>query len=405
MLDIHEPADADRGAIATVVNLAFNINLGPDDISVPGTLCAFDGDRVVGTSRAIAFDQWFGGERVPCTGVSGVTVLPEFRGRGVADALMRQLLERQRSTGDTVSVLYPANSPLYRRLGYEFGGLWPQFRAPVTDLPAGKGEVRELADGDLPRVMACFSQFASAHNGPVESADPTRWTESVLAHKGEGTHQRTVVVPGNAGSPAGAAEGGLAGYASYFLEGSAAGRGFRVTCKHLVALTPSALRTLLGYFRRFENAAQEIAWLGAPSTAPLGLALASTGFAIVPTLSRWMGRVLDVPRALEARGYPRAVSGSVAIGVEDPLFPANNGPWAVEVAGGRAQVTPATRGMATGGTTFAGPVPIGLFSALFTGLATPGDLVLLGALSKGDPQLGLLSDLFAGPVPWMPDFF
>ncbi len=85
---------------------------------------------VVGTSQAIAFDQWFGGSRVPCAGVASVAVLPEYRGRGVAGALMTQLLQHRRGQGDAVSTLYPANAQLYRRLGYEFAGLRPEFRAP-----------------------------------------------------------------------------------------------------------------------------------------------------------------------------------------------------------------------------------------------------------------------------------
>jgi predicted acetyltransferase len=50
-------------------------------------------------------------------------------------------------------------------------------------------------------------------------------------------------------------------------------------------------------------------------------------------------------------------------------------------------------------------LPIGLFSALYTGFASVGDLVLRGALDETDPRLPLLSALFSGPVPWMPDFF
>jgi predicted acetyltransferase len=402
MFDIGQAAAEDREAIATVVNLAFNINVSPGEILLEGTLCAYDNSRVVGTARSLAFDQWFGGAKVPCAGISAVTVLPEYRGRGTARALMTRLLGRQRAAGDAVSVLYPANAQLYRQLGYEYGGVRPQFRAPVADFPAGKGEVSELAGNDLADVMTCFSQFASGHNGLVESADPTQWSSRILAHKGEGTHQRTVVVPAATTSTAGAPGGSLAGYASYFLDKAGVDQGFRVTCKHFVALTPGALHALVGYFRRFENAAGEVAWYGAPGTAPLGMALTSTGFSIGSTVTRWMVRVLDVPAALEARGYLSSVSGSFVISVEDTLFPANTGPWAVEVVEGRARVAPAGTARAA---TAARPVPIGLFSSLYTGLATPADLVLLGALDEDDPRLALLSELFAGPVPWMPDFF
>jgi predicted acetyltransferase len=50
-------------------------------------------------------------------------------------------------------------------------------------------------------------------------------------------------------------------------------------------------------------------------------------------------------------------------------------------------------------------LPIGLFSALYTGFASAADLVVVGALDEDDERVPFLSALFAGPVPWMPDFF
>jgi predicted acetyltransferase len=303
---------------------------------------------------------------------------------------MGELLAQERHAGMAVSALYPANAALYRHLGYEYAGLHPGFRAPVAQVPAARAEVAEMAGTDLDGVIACYARFAAEHNGPVQATGPARWASEVLAHSGEGTHQRTVVV----GGP----DGAIAGYASYFLEN--AGDGYRVACKHLVALTAPALRSLLGYFRRFENAAREIAWFGPATGGPVALALSTNAFALSPTLNRWMGRVLHVPRALEARGYP-AVSGELVVEVSDPLFPDNAGPWLLKADGGRVTVAPSPRPAPAP----AGPLPIGLFSALFTGFATVGDLVLLGALDPADERLALLSALFSGPAPWMPDFF
>jgi hypothetical protein len=83
------------------------------------------------------------------------------------------------------------------------------------------------------------------------------------------------------------------------------------------------------------------------------------------------------------------------------MFAENAGPWLVRADGGQVTVTPAPRPAPAP----ASPLPIGLFSALYTGFATVGDLVVLGALDAADERLALLSALFAGPVPWMPDFF
>jgi predicted acetyltransferase len=111
---------------------------------------------------------------------------------------------------------------------------------------------------------------------------------------------------------------------------------------------------------------------------------------------RWMGRVLDVPAALEARGYA-PVDGEATIEVDDPALPGNRGPWRVRAEGGRVSVAPGS-----GGTK---PMSINAFSALYTGYATPTDLVLAGALDADDQRRPFLGALFAGTAPWMPDFF
>jgi len=110
-----------------------------------------------------------------------------------------------------------------------------------------------------------------------------------------------------------------------------------------------------------------------------------------------MSRILDVPRALEARGNP-AVDGDCVIAVDDPLFPENAGPFRIESNGGKVTVSPAD-GPAEGA------IPVGLLSALYTGYLSAFDLVRVGAIREDDPAVPVLGRLFAGPPPWSPDFF
>jgi predicted acetyltransferase len=284
-----------------------------------------------------------------------------------------------------------ANATLYRQLGYEYAGVRPKFRVPLAELPATKGDVRQLADDEVDQVMECFSRFARAHNGPVEVRDPACWADHVFGHKGEGNHPRTVVVPG---------QHGFDGYASYYLDNRPEG-GYRLNCRHLVALSPTALSSLLGYFRRFQNAADDLSWSGPLNMGAVGLSLHSNAFSIAATLSRWMLRVVDLQPALEARGYAKA-TGEAVIAVEDPHFPANAGPWVLQAAGGKVK---ASHAGAAEIKLPAKPIPIGLLSAFYSGFATADDLVLMGGLEEDDPALALMSALFAGPVPWMPVAF
>ncbi len=193
---------------------------------------------------------------------------------------------------------------------------------------------------DLDQVMNCFSLFASAHNGPVQSPDRDWWHDHVLAPKSDRDLPRAVVVPNGEG---------LAGYASYHLEpwgpGGFGDNSYKAVCNHLVFEDARALRALLGYFRGFENSASELAWYGPPSTSPVALAIGSNGFSMKSDLTRWMTRVLDVPLALRSRGYPQA-TGEAVVEIDDTLFPENAGPWLVQADAGRVSVEPVDRAAA-----------------------------------------------------------
>lgn len=387
MLDIRPPTEDDRVAMARVAGFSFNYHPRPENLTLGGRLCAFDGPVLAGTCGTIPFDQWFGGRRARCAGVASVAVAAEYRGQGVGTQLMKALMRRDRDEGYAVSTLFPANAPLYRKLGYEFGGLRPQHVVSIGDLPGGKLEgVREASAADVPTLMACYSRFCAVHNGPVESADPQYFTNRMLAFDAEGVHQRTVMVEGTDGAE---------GYASYFTGPSQEG-GYRITCKHFMPCTPAALHALLAYFAHFENSAKELAWYGASGYPFMSLALSSNAFTVDSDVHRWMTRALNVPAALEARGYPQ-VSGRARLAIDDPLFPDNNGPWLLEADNGRARVTRADEADVH--------LSIGALSALYTGYAAPLDLVLVGALAPSAPALDFLGRLFAGPLPWMPHFF
>ncbi len=413
MIELRPAGEADRESLASLFDLAFNLRGNAEDIQqLDRRLCAFDGERLVASARTIDYDQWFGGRRAPCAGIAGVAVLPEYRGKGLASALLRTVLGEERAKGRAISALYPTATALYRSLGYEFGGVRLQFRVPIADLPAhrarggggsgggGSGsEIRQMQATDLDQVMNCFSLFASAHNGPVQSSDRDWWHDHVLAPKGDRDLPRAVVVPNG---------GGLAGYASYYLEpwgpGGLGEDSYKAVCNHLVFEDARALRALLGYFGGFVNSANELAWYGPPSTSPVALAIGSNGFSMKSDLTRWMTRVLDVPLALRSRGYPQA-TGEAVLEIDDTLFPENAGPWLVQADAGRVSVEPVDRATAAHRPAAGKPLPVGLFSALYTGFASPSDLFVVGALDLDDERVPFLSALFAGPVPWMPDFF
>src|SRR5438309_5533508 len=199
-----QPTEDNEGEIRRLAVLAFNVprswvEHGPS-LRVDQCLCAFDGDRLVATSRDIPMVQWFGGRPLRAAGISGVATLPERRGTGIGDDPIRALLQRARDRGAVVTSLFPATIPFYRRLGYEYAGTWTVYESRLTDLPrtprdAGV-EVEEFRDDDLEAVRDCYHRFAEEKTGLVEGEDTDWWWNRIFVRWVKDVVTRTVVVRG-----------------------------------------------------------------------------------------------------------------------------------------------------------------------------------------------------------------
>jgi predicted acetyltransferase len=306
---------------------------------------------------------------------------------GIGSQLMREVLAQERARGVSVSALYPATVPVYRRLGYEFAGTYTQYTTKVRSLPASEGGPVHAFDQEDPEPLGeCFRRFAEGQNGVIESEAEDWWPTRILRRVGPEVVSHTVVVPG---------ADGIDGYAAFTREDLQQDFGFRLSCTHLVANTRQSLESLLGYFRRFQGIGRELRWQGPPNE-PIALLLPEQSLQATFTF-RFMLRILDVAAALEGRGYPD-VDGEATIAVTDELFPDNAGTYELTGDGGKVKVERVDRKAPSA-------VPIGMLSALYSGYLTPEDLVRLGHLEGSDPAVTVLARLFAGPPPWMPDWF
>ena len=394
-VEFRPPPEEDRDRALDVMQSAFGTppawreRTGPH-VRLDLYLCAYDGDRLIATSMSHPLTQFFGGNELPCSGVAAVAAMPDTRGKGTGGALVAELIRQRRAAGDLVSMLYPATVAVYRKLGYELGGSYIEHTASLRALPRSGGEGIELEtvrdDSRLDDIRACFREWAPAHNGPVWFDQEFWWKARILRMLEPDVVPHVALAHG---------PDGLEGYACY-QRGPREGFGIDPSCTHFVAKTRRAATALFTYFGGFHSIGHHMTWHGPPNE-PLALLLSESRAVERSSEFPWMTRVLDVPGALEARGYPE-VDGSCVIAVDDPLFPENAGPFRIEANAGKVAVTPTDEQAGA-------PIPVGLLSALFTGNLSTADLVRLGGAFADDPALPVLARLFAGPPPWSPDFF
>jgi predicted acetyltransferase len=162
-----------------------------------------------------------------------------------------------------------------------------------------------------------------------------------------------------------------------------------------VARTPAAGRRLLGFLGDHRSVARDVLWMGGPSD-PLLLLLREQTYQ-VKQLFLWMVRVVDVPGALEARGYPAGLSGALHLEVADDLLPENHGRFVLEVDGGGARVRRGGDGSLR--------LDVRALAPLYSGMHSAAALQAVGRLEADEASVRLATALFAGPAPAMPDMF
>ncbi|KFE62924.1 GNAT family N-acetyltransferase [Hyalangium minutum] len=338
---------------------------------------------VTATALPIHMGQWFGGRRVAMAGIGGVGVAPGARGGGAATRLMQRTLQELRSLGFPISVLYPATQPLYRRVGYEQAGARFESRVQASrlDFKERTPQVRPVKPADLPAVQELYRRHASTRQGYLDRGSYV-WDRVF--------HPRSETAYG------------------FVLEGAQGLEGYvwlvrrrkmdllqELFLTDYVVATPAAGRRLLAFLGDHRSLAQEVVWTGGPMD-PLLLLMREQTYQ-VKLLFHWMMRVLDVPAALEARGYPAGVSGTLHLHVEDDLFPENRGSFTLEVSGGTGHVQRGGGGLMS--------LDVRALAPLYTGFLTADALRSVGSLVADDATVRLAATLFSGPPPSLPDMF
>ena len=366
--------------VSVAEEAAWALGVGHDNLRL-----AYQGDTVVGGLALLMMGQWFGGRTLPMTGIAGVAIAPEHRGTGVGSRLMRVSLTDLRDKGVPLAALYAATQPIYRRVGFETAGYRTRFELP---LQAIDGFDRSLALqpvtlDDLAALEAIYTVRARQSNGHLLRS-PFVW--------------QRLFRPMPAGQPVFAFmvlnDQTPEGYViCEQVDGGAKGLSLRV--RDLVFLSQGAARRIWTLLADHRAQCGAVTWVGAPNEPGLHL-LAEDG-ATVSQWQHWMLRLLDVPAALAGRKYPPNLRMTVHLEMMDPAMGWNDGRFQMQVAKGSVKVDPGGDGKVR--------ITVNALAALYSGYLSPWDLKRLGTIDGPDDSLALLAQAFAGPIPWMPDFF
>lgn len=360
-------------------------------------LAAFHDGRMVSHLLAYPWRMAINGARVALAGVADVATWPEHRRAGYTGALLRASLGWMRARGLVLAMLYPTFYALYRRFGWALAAEKRRYAAPATAFaPAAfaapaAGRAERLTDDLIGALGAMYDRWLASANGALER-DEAHWRWRTLYSRAGPPH--AVQWRG--------ANGEADGYVLYRGPQRGPGREAapdqELDVLELVALTPDGYRGLITYLAR-HDLVRRLHWSGPPDD-PLRSLITDPAAVHVEAQPSFMLRLVDVPRALAARGYLPGPPTRLIVQVRDAVAPWNDGSWALTVEDGAARVV----------RTSADPhlsLDVATLAALYNGFLSPRHACLTGLVRVADhAALDAASRLFAVTTPpFCPDYF
>ncbi|HWO62607.1 MAG TPA: GNAT family N-acetyltransferase [Umezawaea sp.] len=353
-----------------------------------GLLATTADGRPVGTAAAYSFELTLPGEVVvPAAGVTLVGVLPSHRRRGVLTAMMRHQLADLRARGEFLAVLLASEAPIYGRFGYgpatytsrltvqRHQAAFADRRGPADAPATGSVEVRRRADcGEV--LEAVYDRYRRARPGALSR--PHRWWSLGAGQPPISTTPRYVAVHRDA-------DGLADGYACYSL-----GDARTLTVDETIAVDDTA-STALARFVLDHDLVDQVVFKQVPPDHPLRWQLADFRAGQVSDEGDWLWvRLLDVPRALTARGWP--TDGEIVLDVDDP-FLGEHVRHLLTVRDGRADCVPTDRAPDLS-------LDVRDLGSIYLGGTSPSTLVRAGHVRAHHPGAAALADaLFRAERP------
>jgi predicted acetyltransferase len=251
-----------------------------------GLVAELDG-RPAGFLRSRDYRQYFGGRAVPMGGLASVAVDPYARGRGVATALLDRALPKLREVGQCVSALFPSAPALYRGRGWEQTGSYDRMLLPLELLgslprPTSHRTLRPITEADLPALHIVYNNLAATVDGMLDRSTKAHDIKEILEQ------DVANLVPGAQG---------IRGYLT-----AERPDGERLITYDLIADDRDTAGRLLRQLASWAGTLHDVS-LRVVDPAVRDLLLAQPVLHDIRN-HPWMLRVVDLPAAVAARGWP-----------------------------------------------------------------------------------------------------
>jgi len=354
--------------------------------------------RWVSTCGAYTRTLTVPGGSVPAAAVTVVTVQPSYRRRGLLTEMMKHQLHDVHQRGEPVALLWASESAIYGRFGY--GQASPQVRltgktkttAFRSDVDLGAGSVGEVErDQAIPVIKRLHQSLLPQRVGALNRTDEwwtVRWHDPEAWRHGASAY-RFALHYDRRGRPD--------GYVAFRVKNDWSESGAEVIVEELDAAGAEASAGLWRFVLDLDLV-RSFSRQGAPLDESVRYLVSDLRSVKAEEQDGTYARLVDVPRALEARRYLTELD--VIIRVQDPLFRHNTGTFRVVAGPDGASVT-----RVRGRPDLA--MSIGVLSAIYLGGTPLTALARAGlVLERTKGAAAATAVAFGWPQPpFCPDFF
>ena len=373
---------------------------GPDNITSSSnrpewTLCAFDGSTMATAFSAFPFTMRANGKAMSYAGISGVGTRPEYRRQGLLRRIMTQAFSDMRDRQQSVAGLWASQAAIYQRYGFSINNFKRKYQVDSVNVRFNESDTellkvsRHLPGEVMDLVKGLYREFVLDRMSYLHRSTAL-WMNNVFEEGEDGPVY--VAVAYDSDEPK--------AYVAYTLRAGKVNdraRPQEIKILDFAWLTSQAYRSIWQYLG-LHDLVGRITWETAPIDDPAYEMFQEPRLLHTEDQEGAWFRVIDVPAALENRGYFE--EGEIVIEVfGDDIADWNNGKWKLEVSQGQAvaQSTKESPDLKIG---------IKALGSLFTGMRRARELAAWGLIEGNRNSMSVADNLFVtNHAPHCPDHY
>jgi predicted acetyltransferase len=339
-------------------------------------------EKLIAKLHFLPFEVFIGEKKITMGGIAGVATYPEYRRKGLVKGMLTHILEKMKTEGYLVSMLYPFSVPFYREYGWELFANRLSVSIKKSDLrfqSESLGRIKRFSDSlPISNLNRIYEHYAKGFTGMLVRKED--WWEKI----GKNTH--IAMFFDDANEPK--------GYIMYTVKEK------KMKVGEFIALNSEARRGLWNYICQHDSMIEDLEMI-VDEREPLLFSLHEPRVKMEIT-PYFMARLVDVEAFLKQSTFTwNSIDKDVVLQVKDDYAPWNNKAFLLKKG---AVIVVDTRELEERKARVI-HLSINTLSAILFGYKRPVELMEIGKVTGSEESIRAFEDLVPRNKPFFYDFF